>query len=307
MQDILRSIVHIGYHKTATTWFQTRVWPSVESHEHLDRHTIQHALLDPPGMHFDPARGAQILGLPSRTRPLILSEENLSGYIHNGGLHGLIGPEMARRIHTLLPDANIVVFIRNQLTAVRASYSQYVSGGGTFSLGRYLDTHERMYGALKRPYKAPAFEWEHFEYDRLLGYYDRLFGRDRVHVYPYELLVDAPAMLGRMENDLGIRFKAGASSARKANRSASVLAMHAIRFFNLFTRQSVVNKSWIIDLPGGHALRHAAKLLFRNLPGPPLSLPPKVLERVRMHYAPSNARLAAMRDWPIAELGYPMP
>jgi hypothetical protein len=136
-----RPIVHIGYHKTATTWFQKRLWPNLASHDYVPREVTQRALLDPPGMHFDAALASEVLGLATRSRPVVVSEENLSGYIHNGGLHGLLAPEMARRIKAVLPAARIVIFIRRQPDAVRASYSQYLAAGGTFGLRRYLDTN----------------------------------------------------------------------------------------------------------------------------------------------------------------------
>ena len=302
----VRPIVHIGYHKTATTWFQKHVWPSATSHEWVPRETSQAAFLAPPGMHFDPSASAEILGLGKRAKQIVLSEENLSGYIHNGGMHGLIGPEMARRIRAVLPDARIVIFVRNQREIVRAAYAQYVSGGGTFSLKRYLDSHRRVRGALTRPYKAPAFEWEHFEFDRLIAHYDRLFGRENVHVYPYEALRDRPTLLRRLRRDLGISIPMDMNETAKANRSLGPGALLALRFANLFTRQSVVNKSWLIDLPGGQILRHAVKRALALFPARRFVLPDELRQRIDEHYAEANRRLLALRDLPLEELGYPL-
>lgn len=301
-----RPIVHIGYHKTATTWFQNHVWPNIKSHDFIPRHTAQKALLVPPGMHFDTDRARQILEIGARQRPVILSEENFSGYIHNGGLHGLIGPETARRIHALLPNAQIVVFIRNQIDIVRASYCQYVSGGGTYSLSRYLDTHGSARGALNRPYKAPAFEWEHFEFDRLIGFYDLLFGPENVHVYPYEDLARPADLLRKMGNDLGIAFPADLKLARGVNRSLSAMALRLLRFVNLFTRQSVINKRCIVDLPGGQGLRHAAKWLLKGAGSQPFQLDRALREQIAKRYAASNTRLNEMRNLRLQDLGYPV-
>jgi hypothetical protein len=301
-----RPIVHVGYHKTATTWFQKSIWPSLESHDWIPRKVTQQALLEPPGMHFDPAEARRVLGLGSRTRPVVLSEENLSGYIHNGGLHGLLGPEMVRRIHRVLPEARIVIFVRNQPDIVRASYSQYVAGGGTFGLDKYLHTYERVYGALKAPFKAPAFEWEHFEYDRLISLYDRAFGRENVFVYPYEWLRQPDMLFQRLETDLAIRFPEGASEKGGANVSHSEKGMNALRFANRFTRQSVANKDWVMDPPGGHAMRNVVRFFLKAVPGGPFRLPRAVVEEIGRHYAPSNRRLAELRDLPLAELGYPI-
>jgi hypothetical protein len=301
-----RPIVHIGYHKTATTWFQKSIWPSLESHDWIPRKLTQEALLNPPGMHFDPAEARRVLGLDDREKPVVLSEENLSGYIHNGGLHGLVGPEMVRRIHAVLPDARIVIFIRNQPDVIRASYSQYVAGGGTYGLDKYLHTYERVYGALRAPFKAPAFEWEHFEYDRLISLYDAAFGRENVFVYPYEWLRQADRLFQRLEADLGIQFPQGIAEKRGANVSHSEKGMNALRFANRFTRQSVSNKDWVMDPPGGHALRNVVRFFLKAVPGGPFRLPQRAVENIRRYYAPSNRRLAALRDLPLAELGYPV-
>jgi hypothetical protein len=306
MQSAARPIVHIGYHKTATTWFQKAIWPSLESHDWVPRKVTQEALLEPPGMHFDPAEARRVLQLDSRTKPVVLSEENLSGYIHNGGLHGLVGPEMARRIHDVLPDARIVVFIRNQPDVIRASYSQYVAGGGTYGLDKYLHTYERVYGALRAPFKAPAFEWEHFEYDRLIALYDSTFGRENVFVYCYEWLKQPEALFARLEADLGIHFPAGIAARRGANVSHSETGMNALRVANRFTRQSVSNKDWVMDPPGGHALRNVVRFFLKAVPGGPFRLPKRVVHEIVGYYAPSNRRLAGLRDLPLAELGYPV-
>jgi hypothetical protein len=301
-----RPIVHVGYHKTATTWFQKSVWPSLASHDWIPRKVTQEALLDPPGMHFDPAVARRVLGLEGRTRPVVLSEENLSGYIHNGGLHGLIGPEMVRRIHTVLPEARIVIFIRNQSDAIRACYSQYVAGGGTYGLDKYLHTYDRVYGALRAPFKAPAFEWEHFEFDRLIGLYEQTFGRENVFVYPYEGLRQPEALFKQLEDDLGIEFPEGVTAKRGVNVSHSERGMNALRFANRFTRQSVANKDWTLDPPGGHAMRNVVRFFLKAVPGGPFRLPAGVVEEIRRYYVPSNRRLAELRDLPLAELGYPI-
>jgi hypothetical protein len=300
-----RPIVHIGYHKTATTWFQKSIWPALESHDWVPRKVTQAALLDPPGMHFDPAVARRTLELDTRTKPVVLSEENLSGYIHNGGLHGLVGPEMARRIKAVLPEARIVIFVRNQPDVIRASYSQYVAGGGTYGLDKYLHTYARVHGALRAPFKAPAFEWEHFEYDRLIALYDAAFGRENVFVYLYEWLRQPESLFARLEADLGIRFPRGVADRRGANVSHSEKGMEGLRAANRFTRQSVANKDWLIDPPGGHALRNVVRFFLKAVPGEPFRLPKRVVDDIRAYYAPSNHRLTELRDLPLAEFGYP--
>lgn len=301
-------IVHIGYHKTATTWFQKHVFPTAGTHRFISRKVTQSALLAAPGLHFCRENAGRILSEGDDGRPPILSEENLSGYLHNGGLHGMVGPEMARRIKQVLPDARILIFIRNQNDVLRASYAQYVSGGGTWAMPRYFLTAQSVQGALTRPWKAPAFQFEHFEFDRLVAHYDQLFGRERVHVYPYEWLREPTRLLQRMQVDLGIALDCEDCLKKQANGSLGPFGLWLLRKVNLFTRQSVVNKDCVLDLPGGQGLRHGAKamLSFSKKGGRSVRLPQAVRERVAHHYAPSNKRLLALRDLPLEEFAYPL-
>lgn len=304
-----RSVVHIGYHKTATTWLQRELFPRATSHDMISRKQVQDIFLAPGGLHFCPVEAREKLAVAGRNRPLLLSEENLSGYLHNGGLHGFLGPEAARRIHAVLPDSSIVIFIRNQFEICRASYAQYVSGGGTWGQGRYFETACKVRGALTRPWKAPAFEFEHFEFDRLVAYYDSLFGAENVHVYPYEWLLDRNMLIDRMERDLGLTFGDGEAENCRRNGSLSPVAIGMMRFVNLFTRQSVVNKNCIVDLPGGQIMRHAAKLAAQKVPSGDrrgMRLPEGIRERIAGHYPESNRRLMASRNLPLEELGYPV-
>lgn len=306
-----RPIFHIGYHKTATTWFQKSVWPAATSHEFIERKRARSAFLDDPGLCFDHERALATLQRHGSNRAIAICEENLSGYIHNGGLHGLMGPEVARRIHRLFPNAQIVMFIRNQPDIIRATYCQYVSGGGTHGVSRYLFSHRFAHGALRYPYKAPGFSLAHFEFDRLIAFYDDLFGQENVHVYLFEELQrDPSALLARMERDLGVEFDHGAISQAGRNISMGRAALFLMRGVNLFTRQSVVDKTVILNIPGWHFVRHGVKAMIGRIPvlgrAGKRILDDTLLARIRGHYAASNRRLLHRRALPLEEYGYPL-
>lgn len=311
MRNTPRPIFHIGYHKTATTWFQKSVWPAAVTHDYVPRADARSAFLDDPGFHFDPERASALLNAEARERPIAVCEENLSGYIHNGGLHGMIAPEVARRIAQLFPQAAIVLFIRRQPDMLRATYAQYVSGGGTHGPERYFFPHAHSQGALRYPYKAPGFSLAHFEYDRLIGFYDKIFGRENVHVYLFEdIHADSAGLLRRMEADLGLAFDHEAISHGKRNASLGWAGLLAMRCVNLFTRQSVVDKTVVLNVPGWQAVRHAAKAIVARTPylrstGRDV-LGRRLTARISEHYGPSNQRLAELRALPLEKNGYPM-
>jgi hypothetical protein len=308
--DRMRPIVHIGYHKTATTWFQREVYPRAVSHRWIPREVARKALLDPFGLSFDADEARRQLCDPNDKRPVVICEENLSGYIHNGGLRGLMAPEAARRIKRLYPDAHIVILTRAQTTMIATTYIQYVRGGGTYGPRRYLFPGHYLLGALRHTYKSPRFAFEHFEYDRLVAFYDELFGRENVTVQPYEeLRHDAKAFLSRMEADLGLLVDPGAVGHEPVNRSFGRITVLAGRLLGLFTARSVVDKAYLFNIPGLYELRRPVLNALGKFEGP--GAPEKVLgraliEHIWTRYAASNRRLARLRDIDLSGLGYPM-
>jgi hypothetical protein len=302
-----RPIVHIGYHKTATTWFQRSVYPHALSHRWVPRARVQAALLEPSGMAFDAARARALLMEGDDGRPPILCEENLSGYIHNGGLHGFLPPAVAERIGAVLPDAQIVIFVRSQAEMIAACYTQYVRGGGTHSIHRYLFPSLYLRGAYAQPFKVPRFSFDHFEYDRLVARYDALFGRENVHLFPYEDLRDQAAMLARIEAALELRLDRDRIAFDRPNASWSGALLPAARVLNHFTARTVEDKSRVLHIPGFYVVRAGALIglsrIFRRR-GPPL-LGRRLQRWIENRFAASNERLRALRPGLLPDDLYP--
>jgi hypothetical protein len=304
----MRPIVHIGYHKTATTWFQRNVYPHAISHRWVPRARAQAALLDPSGMHFDVERARALLNEGDDGRPPILCEENLSGYLHNGGLHGFLAPAVAERIRAVLPEARIVIFVRSQVSMIAACYMQYVRGGGTHGVHRYLFPSLYLRGAYAQPFKVPRFAFDHFDYDRLVARYDALFGRENVHVYPFEALRDSAAMLARMEADLELRLDRDAIAFDRPNASWSPSLLPAARFLNHFTGRTVEDKDRIVHVPGFYVARTGVlsglSRIFSGR-GRGSLLGPGLEAWVEARFAASNARLRALRPGLLPDGLYP--
>lgn len=302
--------MHIGYHKTATTWFQRHVYPQATSHRWVPRAVARQVFLDPWGLAFDPLAARRALACPSDPRPVAVCEENLSGYIQNGGLHGLMAPEAARRIHATLPDARIVIVIRAQPEAIAASYVQYVRAGGTHAPGRYLFPARHLTGARRHPYKSPAFAFEHFAYHHLIGFYDELFGRRNVTVMTYEdLRRDPAAFLDRYAREAGLIVDADQAVRHRPNGSFGPTTLLVGRATGLFTARSVTDKTWLVSLPGFYELRRRllqAMSAFDRGGSAEAILGAANVAHIRSYFAASNAETARLRALDLAELGYPM-
>ena len=175
-------LLHVGYHKTATTWMQTRLFQPEHGYRQLAGHQeIFDLIVHPHGLDFDPepmraliARGLEGLG-PGEIP--VLSSEILSGHPFFGGRESDV---LAARLKAIAPEARILISIRNQMRILPSVYMQYVLRGGTSPYDRFFEGSKDL-GFF-------GFEAQNFEYDRLVGLYQRLFGAEAVYVLPQEAL-----------------------------------------------------------------------------------------------------------------------
>jgi hypothetical protein len=273
---------------------------------------VKKAFLSASALHFDAAWTRAALELDPVRAP-ILCEEELSGYLHTGGLMGFLSKEMAERIHQVFPDARIVIFVRSQPEMVAACYQQYLRGGGTYAPRRYLWPVDSLYGAAAVQYKIPRFSFDHFDYDRLVAHYVALFGREHVHVYAYEELQrDARAFLERFARELGLELDVAAVSLGKQNASYSRPIAWLARGLNRFTNRTVNDKRHWLHIPRWYSVRRLLVEslnrtgLFGKRAAPEVLLGEGTVAWIRQRFWESNRRLAKLVPWDPAAFGYPI-
>jgi len=69
---------------------------------------------------------------------------------------------------------------------ILSTYGQYVAVAGTCSLERYLSPPQHGRGRI------PLFNFDYFQYHKLISYYINIFGRQNVLVLPFELFKITP-------------------------------------------------------------------------------------------------------------------
>lgn len=306
-------LFHIGYHRTATTWFQEVFYPAARNGQFVPRDLVRETIIGPRAFDFDPKIARSSLAGDIPPERLLACEENLSGYIHNGGLGGLVPRAAADRLHAAFPEARIVIMLRAQPSVIAASYAQYVRGGGTWDMEHYLGVRKRSKGAAKYWYKAPVFDFDHFRYGPLLAYYRNLFGRGQMHVWLYEeFRNNQREFLRRFCASLDIDVDVASLPIDKVNASLDPHRIRILRRLNLFTARSVQNKLALADLKGWYGRRwtflEAIARVWRAGSGSPatLQLPDHVGARMAELYGVDNSQVAAQWDLPLAEHGYPL-
>lgn len=306
-----RPLVHIGYHKTGTTWLQTHLFARADAGfiVPFDRKTtLNQVMVEPYPLAFDPAAARAALR-PEVDRLLddgripVITSESLSGEDASGGYQG---KEMADRIQAVFPDANILVVIREQRAIIRSSYQMYLRGNGLVSLKHYLDP--------PRPPRAmPFFHLDYYKYDRLIAYYHRLFGRERVLALPYELLVAQGGVYAdTIIRHAGARPISNLPFDLRPKKSWPAFAVAMKRYMNPFVDRVVQNgySPFCPDI----RVRYVQNWAFRRIFNP---LSPAWLDRlvdrrwrriiaarVAGYYADSNRATGQLIGYDLAALGY---
>lgn len=302
-------IVHIGYHKTATSWFQKSLYPRVRNAVYLNRRLIREVFLNTTAFSFDPDNARERLHVDRRP---IICEEDLCGHYDNGGLLESLSKDTAYRIHSVYPDAHIVIFIRNQLDMILSTYLQYIRGGGTRSLQRFLFPYSRGSLYRRRWYKKPMLTLDHFDYQHLIHHYRSIFGSSNVHVFCYEDFAADPRTFA---NDFAMRFDLDVPleqlSYARRNESLGIISLHLARLLGPFARWDTPNR--LVLLPVMPMWMHKAGLKAFNktpLSGPrvtPQGLFGDTLYRsLYDRFATDNQILNRDLALPLEKYGYPL-
>lgn len=249
-------LIHVGYHKTATSWMQDVLFRPACGYQPLMNHAeVFEHISGPHPLVFDPGPARALLAARIQAAPeglaRVVSSEILSGNPFRGGQDG---PETARRLQLIAPEAQILVIVREQVSMAASMYMQYVSRGGSLPAERFFA------GPLDIGY--PLFDPVHLEYHRLIGVYRDLFGAARVQVLTFEQLRAAPerflAAISRIAGQPDDMSAAALAAGSGCNVSSPEYAVPLLRRVNHF-RSGPVSPDPVLDLGAG------AQLVYRGI------------------------------------------
>lgn len=294
-------LIHVGYHKTATTWMQRMLFMPVHGYRQLaDHREVFRHIVQPHGLSFDPAPMQALIaerraGLAPSEVPVI-SSEILSGHPFQGGHESDV---FAERLHRIAPAARILISIRSQLRIMPSVYMQYLLRGGTMPWPMFFQGQDEV--------EYFGFTPEHFEYDQLLAKYQALFGAQNVYVQTQEGLskqmeAEARALAAFAGNT---SFSGLTPQARQIHvPSYPEYSAPVLRRINQ-VQSSVLNPAPLLRLgrtPGG-LYRVAGYVLRRDPFKAMLQSRKPVSDYVRQtftgHFTASNQRLAALIPHPV--------
>lgn len=200
-----RIFLHVGLQKTASTYLQEIVFPRLDGIAFIGRPYTQENRAFNSLQYADTAlydesivreEFSEIERELDTNQPLLISDELFSGY----SFYNLINRGfVAERLSHIVPGAEVILFLRNQVDLIMSLYNQYVKMGWVSGQLDETFLHKPGHGFTHHEWIAGKREWnlqnrfishqsvfstEHFRFSKLYNLYSRLFAN--VHVFLYE-------------------------------------------------------------------------------------------------------------------------
>lgn len=301
-------VIHIGAPKTASTTLQMRLF---EKHSGLhffgeegagceadsDRDTINSMIFD-DDLYFSRAECARLFETHRRLDP-----EKTLIYSDGDVMTSRVPVLCAQRLHELLPEAVILLVIRNQLTAIPSFYANhgaYLKPAPPSYFRRYVSFDDWMQFCTMFIKYSPLAS---FFYNKILRIYADLFGKDRIEILMFEeFILNKETFVRKLCRILEIepleslRLLSGAHE-RKRNTSR-MLRYHQFRSwffwgwkFGRYVPHRAVDK-WRSFLKGGSRANGFMSDKWKN----------KIIEL----YREDNTKLAKDYNLPLKKYQYPL-
>lgn len=230
----------------------------------------------------------------------VFAAERLSGSPESGGYDS---KQIAERLAATFPEARVLMVIREQRDMLVSVYKRYVKMGGTGTFRQYVTPRSRSRG-------CPYFDFRFFEYHRLVGCYQNLFGAGNVLVLPYELLRDRPRAFVEHIGTFADARVAPSYNFKPMRSSPSALALSFKRRANWWVVRDELNPAPPFEVEGAnHALLRLCRKVDAKVPARLRAqrerhLRTLVEEVVDRRYVNSNATTAELTGLDLTEFGY---
>ncbi|MFP4555382.1 MAG: hypothetical protein ACLFNU_00805 [Bacteroidales bacterium] len=298
-------IIHIGYNKTATTWFQQNLFPFVRNCHYVKPKIINKELIYKDHYLFEKQKTRDFFESLSNKRLLISSED----FCLTARSNPFFKVGILKRVKETFPDAHMIVFIRNQLDRLLSLWLFYIkNSGGTYSFEKFIANKiSRKYGGHS------DISLNNLRYHYFLNSMVEIFGRENVSIYLYEEFASSNLQFTSLfcerhnfEVDLEkINFS-------KANEGLRKHLVPLYRFTNLFTKPKILHRNFALNIPGFDKLISKKLYVLNNFKLMGKKVSPKdfankkTLDYIADYYKESNSILVKQFGLPLKKFGYPL-
>ena len=232
-------LIHIGFHKTASTSMQEIIFKENKNlnllNDSIDKKDLwfyknfinlnSHKFSKEDFIkEFD--KKFFLKKIKNDKKFNILSDENLSG----DPFSGIDSYLMMNRIFDCFENTKILIVIRNQLDMLSSLYSNYINNGGTTSFDAWIIGQETRWGMI----------FEKLNYLSIIKDYYKLFTKKNVKVICYENLWNPENGLVSFFKELNINFYL-AKDKKVLNRGRSLFLNKIFSFLNFTENKFLYN------------------------------------------------------------------
>lgn len=303
--------VHVGLHRTGTTFLQRVLFPKLRSVNYLNDESSNYwlrRLVSEEDADFAKGRYEDYFHQITQGQPSLISYEGLSGepfllYVNQ--------IRNADRMAQLFPDATIILGIRRQDSLLLSLYLLFIMQGGSMSLHQFLGYNKGNFSKRISLY-GRRINLEMFELGHIANLYsERFAGRVRFLIYEH-MAKDIEGYLNDVCEMLG-EPRVPDVSLSVRNQSYGYYQYVLARLINRVS-SSFMNPGGLIPalgLPGrtkhplNHLLRHqTVHNLFNGWPKNRITIPTQLSEEIMEYYSPFNEMLEARWQLGLRPLGY---
>ena len=296
-----RPLVHIGMPKCASTWLQKHFFrPRNGFREAVSTHYAYFGFIHEDSFQWTSRRDQIDLATPDDLVP-VMSAEALAGNPLTGGHDG---ERNLSRIHSALPEARILIVIREQESMMRSLYKLLINFGYPYRIGTVLEN--KLAGNM------PTFTLQYLYYHHIIAAYQQMFGADSVLVLPYEAFqVEPSVFLEQVRRFCEVDIEARPLKVdlhKRENINRSLVSIEIKRIYNRYIARTRFSVGGLVN-PGqisgkGNFDPYVPQLLERCLER---RFRQQVQKKTCGFYAESNAQTQRLTGLDLAAYGYQLP
>ena len=306
-----RIVFHIGPGKTGTTYLQNNIFNKLSRINNIGRpihntkryRNFQDAILRDEEPFFL-EKGYEFRNEVIQSRQnypvTLVSDENLFSKT----------PISAniRRLKDLFPEAEIIITVRNQLTAIQ---SFYLSGGyflkgvpcaDDFNRKRQISFNE--YFDFSAKYLGKSY-WTRYKYKNVLKTLEHYFSKNSIHILIFEEMTKQPDLFSKSLSTIldvpSDEILMLMQKSTKLNARQSAVSMKYKKLRTLIPIKSISR-----SLPGSRfIIQHIEKLISKSTKGASYAYSDKQIEKVSEIFRDDNRYLIDEYGINVEQFGYP--
>ena len=200
-QEFPEIFIHIGMHKTGTTFFQKSVFTNVKGAIYLSKPHLN-----------------RLIGLDRKSK-YIISNESLSGWAWGADRKMFI-----KDLSMIFPKAHILISFRRQDDWLRSVYNEYIKWGGYLEIDKFFDLHDDK-GVIKR---------DELYFSELLDSIDECFENEPLVFFYDELRSDPQGLVDKIGRYIGCKIKV--KKWEKKNKGLTERQISILKKINAFAK-----------------------------------------------------------------------